>query len=148
MVFPPSRLALGGPPINNAEGPPPRPFSPWQAAHFCAYITAPCAAVPDPLGSPAPSGLTVMSQAAVSAGVIALPRLGVSAARAPAANARIAAPGMSCRIARLCIDMFHLPIAAHGPTRNRIEVLARESGDLWRPRSLTARGDKIRAQRL
>src|SRR5215831_1390356 len=92
--------------------------------------------------------MTVMSQGAISADVIGLPRLGVSAAAAPAANARIVAPRMSCRIARLCIDMFYLPIAAHGPARNRIEVLARESSDLWRPRSLPARGDKIRAQRL
>src|SRR3954470_18735272 len=110
--------------------------------HFCAKIAAPCAAVPEPAGNPLPSGITVMFQAASSAGVMGLPRLGVSAP-----NALVDAMSPAASI-HLCIDMFHLAVAADRPARNRIEMLTRECADVRRPRSLAARCDKVGAQRL
>ena len=46
----------------------------------------PCAAVPLPGGNPVPSGMMVMSQAAISASVIGLPSFGASAAIATEPN--------------------------------------------------------------
>src|ERR1700726_4182678 len=105
MVLPPSRLARGGPPTSGPAMPP-SPLSPWQAAHFCLKIGAPCAEVPLPGGKPVPSGMTKISQAARSEGLTGLPRLGPSAKAAPATIARASE---EAPIQTLRIDMLDLP---------------------------------------
>src|SRR5258707_15312930 len=123
MVLPPSRLAWGGPPTSGPAMPP-SPFSPWQAAHFCLKIGAPCAGVPLPDGRPVPSGMTKMSQAARSEGLTGLPRLGPSAKAAPAASAKaIEMPPSEI----LRIDMLDLAFGVDRPAGDGVEVLARES---------------------
>src|ERR1700693_5356844 len=144
MVLPPSRLARGGPP-NRWAAVPPAPFSPWQAAHFCLKIGAPCAEVPLPGGRPVPSGMMEMSQAARSEGLTGLPRLGPSAKAAPAARANASETVLS---ESLRIDMLDLPFGVDRPAGDGIEVLARERQDRWRLRGLTARGHELRPGRL
>src|ERR1700731_2465695 len=116
MVLPPSRLARGGPPTSGPAMPP-SPFSPWQAAHFCLKIGAPCAGVPLPGGSPVPSGITKMSQAARSEGLTGLPRLGPSAKAAPAARANAATE----QTASSCINMLDLPFGIDRPAGDGVE---------------------------
>src|ERR1019366_117469 len=111
MVLPPSRLAWGGPPTSGPAMPP-SPFSPWQAAHFCLKIGAPCAGVPLPGGNPVPSGITKMSQAARSEGLTGLPRLGPSAKAAPVASPNASAPAQ-IEISR--IDMLDPPFGIDRP---------------------------------
>src|ERR1700686_2844981 len=136
MVLPPSRLAWGGPPT---RGPamPPSPFSPWQAAHFCLKIGAPCADVPLPGGRPVPSGMMKMSQAVRSEGLTGLPRLGpsASAALAARANASETPPSES-----LCIDMLDASFGVDRPAGDGVEMLAREPQYRRRLRGLAARG--------
>src|ERR1700733_7643545 len=104
----------------NAFPSPPLPFSPWQPEHFSAKIGAPCAGVPLPFGNPVPSGRMLISQGAIVASSIGLPKLGVSPDPAAAVIARHSeAP----KIARLSVDMLYLPIAADAPTGDRIVVL-------------------------
>src|SRR4051812_48108136 len=143
MVRVESMFATGAPPTSVAFRPP-LAFSPWHATHFCANIFAPCAGVPPPSGSPVPSGWMLMSQAAISAGVIGLPRLGPAAAAAPAprASARNAARES------LRVDMLHLPFRVDRPARRPVVVLADERRDRRRPRALAALGDDLRARRL
>src|SRR5437773_2091618 len=101
MVLPPSRLARGGPAVT-AAAMPPLPFSPWQAEHFAWKIGAPWAGVPLPGGRPVPSGMMVMSQGAMSAGLIGLPRRGLSAADAMDRDTTASDNASS---AVLCVDM-------------------------------------------
>src|ERR1700692_523131 len=122
MVLPPSRLAWGGPPTSGPAMPP-SPFSPWQAAHFCLKIGAPCAEVPLPGGRPVPSGMTKMSQAARSEGLTGLPRLGPSAKAAAAARANASETPQS---ESLRIDMLDSPFGIDRPTGDGVEVLAWE----------------------
>src|SRR5260370_28584603 len=118
MVLPPSRVARGGPPISGPAMPP-SPFSPWQAAHFCLKIGAPCAEVPLPGGRPVPSGMMKMSQAARSEGLTGLPRLGPSAKAAPAARASATEAVQS---ENLRIDMLDPPFGIGRPAGDGIEL--------------------------
>src|SRR4051812_46170059 len=78
------RSNFEGPTMGRKPGAGFTPFSPWQSAHFCAYIAAPCLAVPLPDGRPLPSGRTSMFQAAMSLSVIGFPSPGVCAMAVPA----------------------------------------------------------------
>src|SRR5438067_8139789 len=114
MVLGESRLLIGGAPTSAALTPP-LPASPWQKAHFCAKIGAPCAIVPLPDGRPVPSASTCRSQAARSPCWSALPRFGPAASAGAAASARTSA---------LSVDMAHLPVAVDRPARDPVEMLA------------------------
>src|SRR5438876_11144363 len=83
---------------------------------------APCAGVPLPGGRPVPSGRMLMSQAAISAVSMGLPRLG-PAARQPKLTAKIDRAAVS-----LCVDMAYRPGAADRPAGHAVVVLAREGG--------------------
>src|SRR3989475_2588932 len=87
-------------------------------------MRAPCAGVPPPIGRPVPSGWMLMSQAAISAGSIGVPRFGPAekAALEPRPSARTM-PGS------LCVNMFHLPFAVDRPAREAVVVLVREAED-------------------
>src|SRR5687767_14142479 len=97
---------------------PPLAFSPWQTAHLSANTLAPCTALPLPGGRPAPLGIAVMSQAAMSCSVIGLPSLGVSA-HAAAETASAIAVGSSM----LRVDMFDAPAAVDAPAGEAVVVL-------------------------
>src|SRR5215470_1080605 len=114
----------------------PAPFSPWQAWHFAANTASPSFGVPRPGGSPAPSGPTLMSQGARSAGEIGCPKRGASAAPAKAAVAnRIAAP--RARTSRERIG--RLPFLVDAPAGDGVVViLAAQPAGL----------DELRARRL
>src|SRR5580765_6536980 len=142
MLLPPSRLARGGPAFRN-DAKPPTPFSPWQAEHLFWKIGAPCAGVPLPAGRPVPSGMMLMSQGAISASVIGLPRLGPSAANAPALTTRQAAAKTTSRI-----DMADFPLVIDGPAGDRVEMLAREGKHRGRCRGLSANFDEVGARWL
>src|SRR5216683_2657162 len=127
MVFIPADMSVILPPPNSGEKP--NLFLPslsWQATHFSAYIRSPCAGVPLPAGRPAPSGITLISQAATSAGSIGVPRLG------PSANATLMLrantnEALSTKI--LCIGMADLPFGVDRPTSDRVEVLVGKRPD-------------------
>src|SRR6185436_5075028 len=107
-------------------------------------MAAPCAAVPLPGGNPAPSGMTLMSHAAVSAAVSGLPRRGPSAAQAePAHTASAHAQATS-----LCIDMPDLPAAVDRPARDGVAMLVGKREHRRRRLQLAAVRDEFRAQRL
>src|SRR5438046_6549292 len=103
---------------------------------------APCAGVPLPGGSPVPSGRMLMSQAAISAASIGLPRLG-PAARQPKLTAKIDKAAVS-----LCVDMAYRPGAADRPAGHAVVVLAREGGDARHFRSLAPHRDDLGARGL
>src|SRR5258708_37278041 len=122
MVFVASIRSIGPPPTT-AAATPPLPLSPWHIAHFCAKMRSPCAGVPPPGGKPVPSGRILMSQAAMSAGSIGLPRLGPSAKAAPdpsATRSTNACPGLG-------VNMLHLPFAVDRPARYAVVGLVREA---------------------
>src|SRR6266852_3445549 len=144
MVFGASIRSIGPPPTTGAATPP-LPLSPWHIAHFCAKMRSPCAGVPPPGGKPVPSGRMLMSQAAMSAGSIGLPRLGPSANAAPVANARASA---AAKIETLGVYMFHLPFAVDRPTREAVVVLVRETEQRRNIPVLAALGDELRPCRL
>src|SRR6266853_5642152 len=133
-----------GPPPTTGAATPPLPFSPWHIAHFCAKMRSPCAGVPPPGGKPVPSGRMLMSQAAMSAGSIGLPRLGPSAKAAPDPSA--IASTNACR--GLGVNMFHLPFAVDRPTREAVVVLVRETEQRRNIPGLAALGDELRPGRL
>src|SRR3569832_1313130 len=95
-----------------AATPPPLPLSPRQAEHFSAKITAPCADVPLPFGNPVPSGRMLMSQLAIAASSIGLPRCGVSAFDEPTA---VASTSAAAKRMGLGVDMLHLPARRDAP---------------------------------
>src|SRR5467141_4129990 len=103
---------------------------------------APCAGVPLPGGKPLPSGGMLMSQAAMSAVSMGLPRLG-PAARQPKLTAKIDRAAVN-----LCVDMAHRPRAADRPAGHAVVVLARERRHRRDFHSLAAYGDDLRAGRL
>src|SRR6476660_161703 len=117
-------IRSSGPPPTTAAETPPLPPSPWHIAHFCTKMRAPCAGVPPPGGKPVPSGRMLMSQAAMSAASIGLPRLGPSARAAPAPNARASA---AVETEALRVNMFHLPFAVDRPAREAVVVLVRKA---------------------
>src|SRR5882762_480553 len=135
MVFTVSMPFVSSAPPTTAAFAAPLPFSPWHAAHFCAYTGAPCAGVPLPGGKPVPSGRMLMSQAAISAASMDLPRLG-PAARQPKLTAKIDKAAVN-----LCVDMAHRPRAVDRPAGHADVVLARESGHRLHSLNLPLDGD-------
>src|SRR5579872_7415584 len=103
---------------------PPLPLSPWQAEHFSAKIGAPCAAVPLPFGKPVPSGRMLISQLAIEASSIGLPRCGVSASEtlAVAASSRTAE-----KTTGLSVDMLNLAARSNTPACDRVVMLVGEA---------------------
>src|SRR5712691_11294722 len=142
MVFTVSMPFVSSAPPITAAFAAPLPFSPWNAAHFCAYTGAPCAGVPLPGGKPVPSGRMLMSQAAISAASMDLPRLG-PAARQPKLTAKINRAPVN-----LCVDMAYRPRAADRPAGHAVVVLAREGRDRWYFRSLPPHRDDLGARGL
>src|SRR5258706_16451329 len=116
MVFGASIRSIGPPPTTGAA-PPPLPFSPWHIPHFCAKMRSPCAGVPPPGGKPVPSGRMLMSQGAISAGSVVLPRLGPSATAVPAPYTKASA---AAEIETLRVNMTHLAYAVDRPTREAV----------------------------
>src|SRR4029450_3361218 len=100
-------------------------------------------AVPLPAGRPVPAGRMAMSHALRSASEIGLPRSGVSATAAGAAQANAIASRS------LRVDMLDLPAAVDPPARRAVVVL------VGKPKrvahgclGLAAGGDELRARRL
>src|SRR5438034_107419 len=106
-------------------------------------MTTPCAAVPLPGGKPSPLGETLMSHAAISSGVIGLPRSGPAAKALVVASASAASAAPSSRV-----DMLHLPVAVDSPARGTVVVLADERGDGPNVLALATLGHDLRARRL
>src|SRR5712692_10162492 len=104
---------------------------------------APWAGVPPPGGKPVPSGRMLMSQAAISAGLISFPRFGAWAKAALEPRASTTAKTRSLRI-----DMFHLPIALDCRGRDGVVVLAREARYGRDLRGLAAHGHDLSPGRL
>src|SRR4029079_2856553 len=106
---------------------------------------APCTAVPLPGGKPAPSGMAAISQAAMSASVIALPSFGVSAATAVARNVRTRDAASKL----LRVNMLDLPAAADAPAGEAVVVLIGEAGRIDdRFLGLAPRRHEVLAKRL
>src|SRR5256885_1598647 len=135
--------AVSGPPPTHAAKAPPLPLSPWHRAHFCAKIFAPWAGVPPPIGRPVPSGMMLMSHAAISAGSRGIPRFG------PAEKAALEArPSARAMAESLCVDMFHLPFAVDRPAGEAVVVLVREPQHVRDLLGLAALGHELGAGRL
>src|SRR6202790_4708981 len=88
----------------------------------------------------------LMSQAAIAAASIGLPRLGVAASEAAVviASRRVAA----VRIARSGVDMLDLPVSSDAPTGDRIVMLIGEAQHRRRFCQFAARRDELGAGRL
>src|SRR6266404_7900909 len=84
----------------------------------------------------------LMSQAAISALSMGLPRLG-PAARQPKLTAKINSAAVS-----LCVDMAYRPRAADRPAGHAVVVLAREGGDRRHFRGLPPHPDDLGARGL
>src|SRR5215813_9161487 len=108
-------------------------------------MRAPAAGVPAPGGRPAPSGAMLISHAAMSAAPNGLPRLGPSAAAAPATSE---SASQMQGITPLRIDMLDLPRAVDGPAGDGIEVLVRKRHGRRDRLQLAAVGDELGAGRL
>src|SRR3989442_9469076 len=106
-------------------------------------MRAPSAGVPPPGGKPVPSGMMLMSQAAISAALIGFPRFGPSAKAALEASASTRAEPRS-----LCVNMGDLAFAVDRPARGAVVVLAREGRDGRARLRLAALGHDLRAGRL
>src|SRR2546421_12705859 len=115
IVFGVSIPPLSGAPPTRAAKTPPLPFSPWQRAHFCAKMRAPCAGVPPPIGRPVPSGSILMSHAAMSGGSNRIPSVGPAARGAPEPG-----PGGRAIAGSLGVDVFLLPFAGDPPHRGHV----------------------------
>src|SRR5260370_3786980 len=108
-------------------------------------MRAPSAGVPLPGGRPEPSGNTLMSQAAMSAGLIGLPRFGVWAKATPALRATAS---MTANPRKLRVYMLHLPAALDRPTGDRVVVLAVEACHRRKSRGFAARRHQLGSGRL
>src|SRR5438445_3994088 len=108
-------------------------------------MRAPSAGVPLPGGRPEPSGSTLMSQAAMSAGLIGFPRLGVWAKATLALRASVS---VTANPRRLRIYMLHLPAALDRPTGDRVVVLTGEAGHRRNSRGFAARRHQLGSGRL
>src|SRR6266404_2685446 len=84
----------------------------------------------------------LMSQAAISALSMGLPRLG-PAARQPKLTAKINSAAVNS-----CVDMAYRPGAADRPAGDAVKVLAREGGDRRHFRSLSPHRDDLGARGL
>src|SRR2546426_792334 len=109
----------------------------------------PSAGVPLPGGRPEPSGMMLISQAAISAGEIGFPRLGPWAKAALEPRMR-ANRHMTAALNVIClgINMFHLPRAVDAPARGAVVVLAGEARHARHRLGLAASGDDLSAGRL
>src|SRR6516164_4227345 len=96
-------------------------------------MRAPSAGVPLPGGRPVPSGRMLISQAAISAGLIGFPRFGDCAKPTTALK-----PSASITTGRLRVYMLHLPAALDRPTGDRVVVLAGEGGNRRNSRGFAA----------
>src|SRR5439155_8814560 len=105
-------------------------------------MRAPWAGVPLPGGRPVPSGKILMSQAAISAGSIGLPRFGTWARATPV---MIANTSMAAKLEDLRVNMFDLPLRVDGPSRDAVVVLPWKGGYGRDTFALAARGDDLRA---
>src|SRR5579863_6045254 len=130
-----------------AAATPPLPLSPWQAEHFSAKIDAPCAGVPLPFGNPVPSGRMLMSQLAIAASSIGLPRCGVSAKDAPARITSASAAITTIRLS-LSVNMLDLAAAADTPACDRVVVLIGKTQHRRRLGQFAANRDKFSTGRL
>src|SRR5215475_9734119 len=108
-------------------------------------MRAPCAGVPAPGGKPVPSGATLISHAAISAGSIGLPRPGPSADAAPAAKKSVSPTAGDILLG---VDMFDLPVAIDAPAGDGVEVLIQHRPDRRNCPQLTAVGDEFGSGRL
>src|SRR5689334_17687335 len=108
-------------------------------------MRAPSAGVPLPGGRPEPSGSTLMSQAAISAGLIGFPRFGDWAKATLALRASVS---VTANPRRLRVYMLHLPAALDRPTCDSVAVLVGEAGHRWNSRCFAARGHELRPGRL
>src|ERR1700674_2072399 len=107
-------------------------------------MDAPWPAVPLPDGSPAPSGMMLVSHPAISSGTTSLPRLG------PSAGALAHAPSASttAKPARLRVNMFDLALAVDCPARDAVEMLVGKSGNRRHRFQLAAMGYEFGTGRL
>src|SRR5215831_21382034 len=98
-------------------------------------MRAPSAALPLPGGRPVPSGRTLISQAAISRGVIGLPRFGVCAKAQiePVTSINTMTHGASLRV-----YIFHLATTFNGPTCDRVVMFVRKRSDGRSLRGLSA----------
>src|SRR5215472_7673904 len=108
-------------------------------------MRAPCAGVPAPGGKPVPSGATLISHAAISAGSIGLPRPGPSADATLAARQSISPTAGDILLG---VDMFDLPVAVDPPAGDGVEVLIQHCPDRRNCLELTALGDEFGSGRL
>src|SRR5258708_2787775 len=108
-------------------------------------MRAPSAGVPLPGGRPVPSGSTLMSQTAISAGLIGFPRFGAWAKASPVLRASV---GITAKQKRLRISMLHLPVALDRPTGDGVVVLAGEAGQRRNFRGFAARRHQLSSGRL
>src|SRR5215469_13497402 len=108
-------------------------------------MRAPWAGVPAPAGKPVPSGWMLISQPAMSAASIGLPRLGPSPAAAPPAKE---SASQTAGIIPLRVGMLHLSGAVDRPAGDGIEVLVRKRRDRRNCLQLAAFSDKFGAGRL
>src|SRR6266853_5297399 len=134
-------------------------------------MRAPSAGVPWPGGRPEPSGSTLMSQAAISAGLIGFPRFGAWAKATPALRASVSVTAnlcskraqrnaaaafsgkseeaaASCALRRLRVNMLHLPAALDRPTGDGVVVLAGEAGQRRNFGGFAARRHQLGSGRL
>src|ERR1700684_1653916 len=145
MVFCAALMPINSRSLISAFASPPLPFSPWQPEHFSAKIGAPCVGVPLPFGNPVPSGKMLMSHGAMVASSTGLPRLGVSASKAPPIEAmHTEATKITC----LNGNMLDLAVASHAPTGDRVVVLIVEAQNRRWFRQLAACDDKFSPGRL
>src|SRR5258708_37132072 len=107
---------------------------------------APCAAVPSPGGSHLPSRPISISQAAMSAGLTGLPRLGLGrlAAKAGAIAKAQSRSGMRA----LSIGMFHHAMLIDRPACDRVEVMIAERPNGRHGIQLAARRHELSPCRL
>src|ERR1700694_1095315 len=99
-------------------------------------MRAPSVGVPLPGGRPEPSGSTLMSQAATSAGLIGFPRFG---AWAKANSALRASVSVTANPRSLRVHMLYLPAGLDRPTGDSVVVLAREAANRQNSGGLGAR---------
>src|SRR5262245_3469774 len=103
-------------------------------------MRAPSAGFPLPGGRPVPSGNTLMSHAASSAGVMGFPRFGACANAAPERKT-IASNAMKDRTLR--VYMFHLAAGIDCPGCDRVVVLGWKCSDRRNLSGLAALGYKL-----
>src|SRR5438128_8316003 len=108
-------------------------------------MRAPSAGVPLPGGRPAPSGRTLMSHAATSAGVSGFPRFGACANAAFELRQSVSTTRHS---PILRVHMLHLSVAFDRPTRDGIVVFVRKSGHGRNARGFAASSDELGPGRL